>query len=95
MDTEADSVIGTIQLTRTTRLVFSVRPWKAKCWLMSASSCPARSTKATLKSGMAMRGEVLMSVIDALTSSKRSLQGPRKINSPKFIRLATSTSSSP
>jgi hypothetical protein len=47
------------------------------------------------KSGVAMGGDVLVSVIDALTRLKGRLQVPRKSNSPRFIRPATPTSSSP
>lgn len=66
MDTEADSVIGTIQLTRTTSLVFSVRPWKGRMLAHVRKFVNSEKYEGPTKSGVAMGGDVLMSVIDAL-----------------------------
>ena len=78
MGTEADNVIGTIQLTRTTRLVFSVRPWKGQMLADVRKFVSSEKYEGPTKSGLAMGGPVLMSVIDALTRLKAELQAPRK-----------------
>src|ERR1019366_881376 len=78
MDTEADSVIGTIQLTRTTRLVFSVRPWKGQMLAHVRKFVSSEKYDGPTKSGVAMRGPVLMSVIDALTQLKAESPGAQE-----------------
>ncbi len=78
MDTEADSVIGTIQLTRTTSLVFSVRPWKGRMLAHVRKFVDSEKYEGPTKSGVAMGGDVLMSVIDALTRLKAEAPGANK-----------------
>jgi len=75
MGTEADSVIGTIQLTRTTSLVFSVRPWKGRMLAHVRKFVSGEKYEGPTKSGMTMGGDVLMSVIDALTQLKAEAPG--------------------
>jgi len=78
MDIEADSVVGTIQLTRTTSLVFSVRPWKGRMLAHVRKFVASEKYEGPTKSGMAMGGEVLMSVIDALTRLKADVPGAKE-----------------
>ncbi len=78
MGTEADSVVGTIQLTQTTSLVFSVRPWKGRMFAHVRKFVSGDRYEGPTKSGMAMGGDVLMSVIDALTLLKAEVPGARE-----------------
>jgi hypothetical protein len=78
MSTEADSVIGTIQLTRTTSLVFSVRPWKGRTFAHVRKFVSGERYEGPTKSGLAMGGDVLMSVIDALTRLKAEAPGAKE-----------------
>jgi hypothetical protein len=78
MGTEADSVIGTIQLSRTTSLVFSVRPWKGRMLAHVRKFVSGEKYEGPTRSGMAMGGDVLMSVIDALTRLKAEAPGVKK-----------------
>lgn len=78
MGIEADSVIGTIQLTRTTSLVFSVRPWKGRALAHVRKFVSGEKYEGPTKSGMAMGGDVLMSVIEALTRLKAEAPGAKE-----------------
>jgi len=78
MGTEADSVVGTIQLTRTTSLVFSVRPWKGRMLAHVRKFVSGEKYEGPTKSGLAMGGDVLMSVIDALTRLKAEAPGAKE-----------------
>jgi hypothetical protein len=78
MSTEADSVIGTIQLTRTTSLVFSVRPWKGRMLAHVRKFVSGEKYEGPTKSGLAMGGDVLMSVIDELTRLKAEAPGAKE-----------------
>src|ERR1035438_10254514 len=78
MATEADSVIGTIQLTRTTSLVFSVRPWKGRLLAHVRKFVSGEKYDGPTKSGMAMGGDVLVAVIDALTRLKAEPPGAKE-----------------
>ena len=78
MGTEADSVIGTIQLTRTTSLVFSVRPWKGRMLAHVRKFVSGEKYEGPTKSGLAMGGDVLVSVIDALTRLKADAPGAKE-----------------
>jgi hypothetical protein len=84
MGTEADSVIGTIQLTRTTSLVFSVRPWKGRLLAHVRKFVSGEKYDGPTKSGMAMGGDVLMAVIDALTRLKAEAPG---VKEKQFARV--------
>ena len=78
MGTEVDSVIGTIQLTRTTSLVFSVRPWKGRMLAHVRKFVSGEKYEGPTKSGIAMGGDVLMSVLDALTRLKAEAPGAKE-----------------
>ena len=78
MSTEADSVVGTIQLTRTTSLVFSVRPWKGRMLAHVRKFVSGEKYEGQTKSGLAMGGDVLVSVIDALTRLKAEAPGVKE-----------------
>ena len=78
MGIEADSVIGTIQLTRTTSLVFSVRPWKGRTLAHVRKFVSGEKYEGPTKAGMAMGGDVLMSVIEALTRLKAEAPGAKE-----------------
>src|ERR1017187_4723629 len=78
MSTEADSVVGTIQLTRTTSLVFSVRPWKGRMLAHARKFVSGEKYEGQTKSGLAMGGDVLVSVIDALTRLKAEAPGVKE-----------------
>jgi hypothetical protein len=51
-------------------LVFSVRPWKGRMLAHDRNFVSGEKYEGLTKSGLAMRGDVLMSVIDALTRLK-------------------------
>jgi hypothetical protein len=78
MGTEAEGVVGTIQLTRTTSLVFSVMPWKGRTLAHVRKFVSGEKYDGPTKSGMAMGGDVLISVIDALTRLKAEAPGAKE-----------------
>jgi hypothetical protein len=90
MGTEADYVIGTIQLTRTTSLVFSVRPWKGRMLAHVRKFVSGEKYEGPTKSGMAMGGEMLMSVIDALTRLKAEAPGVKEKQFAKIHKTGDS-----
>lgn len=67
MNNETDSIIGTIQLTQSTSLVFSVRPWKGRMLANVRKFVSGSKYEGPTKAGLAMVGDVLVSVIGALT----------------------------
>jgi len=75
MSNEADSTVGSIQLTRTTSLVFSVTPWKGRMLAHVRKFVSSEKYEGPTKSGLAMGGDVLTSVIDALTRLKVEAPG--------------------
>lgn len=78
MDNEVDSIVGSMQLTRTTNLVFSVRPWKGRMLAHVRKFVSGEKYEGPTKAGIAMGGDVLMSVIDALTSLKADAPGAKE-----------------
>jgi hypothetical protein len=68
-------IVGTIQLTRSTSLVFSVRPWKGRTLAHVRKFVSGEKYEGPTGSGMAMGGDVLAAVIDALTRLKAELPG--------------------
>ena len=75
MDGETDNIIGTIQLTHSTSLVFSVRPWKGRMLAHVRKFVSSAKYEGPTKAGLAMGGDVLVSVIDALTRLKAEVPG--------------------
>ena len=78
MGTEADNIVGTIQLTRSTSLVFSVSPWKGRMLAQVRKFVSGEKYEGPTPSGIVMGGEVLMSVIDALTQLKADAPGAKE-----------------
>ena len=78
MATEADNIVGTIQLTRSTSLVFSVRPWKGRTLAHVRKFVSGEKYEGPTKSGLVMGADVLMSVIDALTRLKAEAPGAKE-----------------
>ena len=75
MTGETDNVVGTIQLTHSTSLVFSVQPWKGRMLAHVRKFVSGAKYEGPTKSGLAMAGEVLVSVIDVLTRLKAEVPG--------------------
>jgi hypothetical protein len=66
MPDDTNNVVGTIQLTHSTRLVFSVRPWKGRMLAHVRKFVSGAKYEGPTKAGLTMGGDVLGSVIDAL-----------------------------
>lgn len=75
MPSEADNVVGTIQLTHSTSLVFSVRPWKGRLLAHVRKFVSGPKYEGPTKAGLAMGGDVLVSVIEALTRLNAEVPG--------------------
>lgn len=78
MPSEADNVVGSIQLTRSTSLVFSVRPWKGRNLAHIRKFVTGEKYEGPTKSGLVMGGDVLMSVLDVLTQLKAASPGAKE-----------------
>jgi hypothetical protein len=66
MTNEQDDVVGTIQLNRSTSLVFAVKPWKGRKFAHVRKFVSGERYEGPTKSGLAMNGDVLVSVVEAL-----------------------------
>lgn len=75
MPGETDNVVGTIELTNSTSLVFAVRPWKGRMLAHVRKFVASATYNGPTKSGLAMGGDVLVSVIEALTLLKVEVPG--------------------
>jgi hypothetical protein len=78
MTNESDGVVGTIQLNRSTRLVFSVRPWKGRTLAHIRKFVAGGKYEGPTKSGLAMSGAVLVSLIDILIRLNAEPPGPEE-----------------
>jgi hypothetical protein len=75
MPDDTDNVVGTIQLTPTTRLIFSVRPWKGRMLAHVRKFVSGARYEGPTKAGLTMGGEVLGSVIEALIRLQMEVPG--------------------
>ena len=75
MSGETDNVVGTIELTHSTSLVFSVRPWKGQMLAHVRKFVSGPKYEGPTKAGLAMGGDVLVSVIEALTCLNGEVPG--------------------
>ncbi len=75
MPNETDDMIGTIQLTHSTSLVFSVRPWNGRMLAHVRKFVAGARYEGPTRSGLAMGGDVLVSVIEALARLKNEVPG--------------------
>lgn len=75
---ETDNVIGSIQLTPSTSLVFSVRPWKGRMFAHIRKFVAGAKYEGPTKAGLAMGGDVLVSVIEALTGLQAEVPGAQE-----------------
>jgi len=87
MSGETDNVVGTIQLTHSTRLVFSVSPWKGRMLAHVRKFVSGAKYEGPTKSGLVMAGGVLVSVIEALTRLKAEVPGAEE---RKFAKVRKS-----
>ena len=78
MSGETDNVVGTVELTHSTRLVFSVQPWKGRMLAHVRKFVSTPKYEGPTKAGLAMGGDVLVSVIEALTRLKEEVPGPEE-----------------
>ncbi len=78
MPGEADNVLGAIQLTRSTSLIFSVRPWKGRMLAHVRKFVSGAKYEGPTKAGVAMSADVLLSVIEALTRLKAEVPGAQE-----------------
>jgi hypothetical protein len=84
MTNEQDGVVGTIQLNRSTSLVFSVRPWNGRTLAHVRKFVSGGKYKGPTKSGLAMSGMVLVSLIDVLTRLKAE---PPRAEEKQFAKV--------
>lgn len=75
---ETDNVLGTIPLTHSTSLVFSVRPWKGRTLAHVRKFVSGAKYEGPTKAGLAMAGDIVVSVIEALTRLKAEVPGPEE-----------------
>lgn len=75
MPGETDNVVGTIQMTASTSLVFSVRPWKGRVLAHVRKFVSSAKYEGPTKAGLAMSGDVLVPVIEALTRLNAEVPG--------------------
>ena len=91
MGTEADNITGIIKLTPTTSLVFSVRPWKGRMLAHVRKFVESERYEGPTKSGLVMGGDVLTSVIEALTRLKAEAPGAKEKHSFAKVHKAGDT----
>lgn len=63
---DSDEILGSIDLNRSSRLVFSVRPWKGKTYANVRKFVDTAKFKGFTKSGLAMAPEILVDVMAVL-----------------------------
>lgn len=81
---ESDDILGTIDLSRSSRLVFSVRSWKGKTYANIRKFVDTAKYKGFTKSGLALSPEVLVELIAVL----QRLQGyTPKAQQEEFARV--------
>ena len=85
MAPQEDNVVGTVQLTRSTSLVFSARPYKGKHLAHVRKYVSTAKYKGPTKAGLAMAGDVLLEVIEALEHLHAAVPGPKGL---EFARVA-------
>ena len=78
MPDETDNVVGTVELTHSTSLVFSLRPWKGRMLAHVRKFVSGPQYEGPTKAGLVMEGGVLVSVIKALTRLKEEVPGPEE-----------------
>ena len=81
---EENNVVGTIELTKTTSLVFSVRPWKGRMLAHVRKFVSGPKYTGPTKSGLAMAGDAVVSVIEALARLKSDVPGAQE---KQFARI--------
>ena len=78
MRSETDNVVGAVELTHSTHLVFSVQPWKGRMLAHVRKFVAGPKYEGPTKAGLAMRRDVLVSLIEALTRLKEEVPGPEE-----------------
>jgi hypothetical protein len=81
---KADNAVGAIQLTHSTRLVFSILPWKGRMLAHVRKFVSGAKYEGPTKSGLTMAGDILVTVVDALEQLKAEVPGPKE---RKFARV--------
>ena len=84
MPGETDNVVGTVELTHSTSLVFSVQPWKGRMLAHVRKFVSGPKYEGPTKAGLAMGGDVLVSLIEALTRLKGGAPRPEEM---RFAQL--------
>jgi hypothetical protein len=70
-----DTVVGTVSLTSTAKLVFTIRPWKGRNFAHVRKFITTARYEGPSKSGLAMAGDSLVEVIKALERLQAELPG--------------------
>lgn len=83
----AENVVGTVELHATARLVFSVQPWQGRMLASVRKFVSTASYEGPTKSGLAMSGEVLVGVLEALGRLQAHIPGNRE---EQFARVPKS-----
>lgn len=83
----AENVVGTVELHASARLVFSVAPWQGRMLASIRKFVSTASYEGPTKSGLAMSGEVLVGVLEALDRLQAHIPGNRE---EQFARVPKS-----
>jgi len=81
----SEDAVGTIELGRSTRLIFTISWWKGRQYAGVRKHVETSRYSGPTKSGLAMAGDVLMGVINALAQLKAEVPGPE---ARQYARIA-------
>lgn len=84
MPGEAYNVVGTIELTHSTSLVFSVQSWKGRMLAHVRKFVSGGRYEGPTRAGLAMGGDLLVAIIEALTRLKAEVPGTAEM---QFARV--------
>jgi hypothetical protein len=87
MTTTPDNVVGTLQLGRSTSLIFSIQSWKGRTFAQVRKFVSTEKYEGPTKAGLMMGGDVLVAVIEALQRLKAEVPGPKET---EFARIPKS-----
>ena len=74
----SDNTLGTIELSNSSRLIFTISWWKGQQYANVRKHVTTSKYVGPTKSGLAMTGDVLVSVIDVLQRLKAEVPGPEE-----------------
>lgn len=89
MSIEPDNTVGTLQLTKTTSLVFSVQSWKGRMYAHVRKFIATEKYEGPTKAGMMLAGDLLVPVIEALHRLKVEAPGPTETEYARIDKSRT------